>query len=77
MMGKNDFFTSLISSCFRDNIRARKTINDSFAKSDVWNVIPIPGMVNQRLAWFTLLPKAKVNSNKGIVIPIKILEIPA
>ncbi|MNX42926.1 hypothetical protein D3C86_733560 [compost metagenome] len=35
IIGKNDFLTSLISSCLRDNIRARKTINESLAKSEV------------------------------------------
>src|SRR5690242_3489752 len=56
---------SLIFSCFFESIRATNIINASLAKSEVWNVVLIPGKDNQRLAWFRFVPKTKVIKRSG------------
>src|SRR5690606_34695714 len=63
IMGINDFFKSLISCALRDSMRAKNVMRANLAKSDVWKVWLITGMVTQRLASFTLLPPINVKSN--------------
>ena len=43
MIGRNAVLKSLIFSCLRESIRATNMISASFARSEVWNEVLIPG----------------------------------
>ena len=64
-IGTNAFLKSLITSCLMESILATYIINESFAKSEVWNDWLITGMTNQRLALFKLEPINSVSINSG------------
>src|SRR5690606_23393511 len=77
IIGINALFTSFIFSCFRVNILAKKVISANLAMSDVWNVWLITGMVTHLLASFTDSVNNRVYKRSGMVMIIKIFEIPA